>query len=563
MFKHEEHKGKSPSPKARQATQSGLSALRVISLCTLWLTIITITACNGNKTKDQTNTFRFNMTSGVTSLDPAFARDQANIWMVNALFNGLVQFDEELNLKPSLAQSWTISEDGITYTFNLRSDVYFHENQNLNGKRKFVASDVVYSYNRLIDPNTASPGAWIFNDRVAESNPFEALNDSTFILRLKEPFGPMLSLLTLQYTYIVPQEVVAHYGKDFRMHPVGTGPFKLNMWAEGNQLVMDKNPDYFEFEGKERLPYLDNVQVYFIQNKYSEYLEFTQGGLDFISSVDATTVNELLATDGGLKPEHNGKMTLYKIPFLNSEYLGFLLDETNPAANKAVLNKQVRQAINYAFDRKEMLQYLRNNAGRPATGGFVPYGLPSFDDKATPGYTYDVAKAKQLLSEAGYPGGKGLPPIKLLTNPTYKDIAEYLQKQLAEVGIPVDVEIMQPSLLRDQMLKSKAAFFRGSWIADYPDAESFLSVFYGNVPAPPNYTRFKNATFDSLYVTSLKETEQSKRFELYQAMDRIIIEEAPIIPLYYDEVLRFVRKGVTGLEPNAMNLLDLRKVKVN
>jgi peptide/nickel transport system substrate-binding protein len=125
------------------------------------------------------------------------------------------------------------------------------------------------------------------------------------------------------------------------------------------------------------------------------------------------------------------------------------------------------------------------------------------------------------------------------------------------------VEIMQPSLLRDQMLKSKAAFFRGSWIADYPDAESFLSVFYGNVPAPPNYTRFANTTFDSLYVASLKETDEATRFALYQAMDRIIVEEAPIVPLYYDEVLRFVRKGVTGLEPNAMNLLDLRKVKVN
>jgi len=537
--------------------------LYIVHLLCAMLCLVLLAGCNGNKGSKNTNTFRFNMTSGVTSLDPAFARDQSNIWMVNALFNGLLQFDEDLNLQPSLAKSWTIDSTGITYTFALRTDVYFHDSELFKEKRKLTAEDVAFSYNRLIDPNTASPGAWIFNGRVAEANPFEALNDSTFVLRLKEPFGPMLSLLTLQYTYIVPQEVVAHHGKDFRMNPIGTGPFKLKMWAEGNQLVMEKNHDYFEHDGQERLPYLDNVQVFFIQNKYSEYLEFAQGGIDFISSVDASTVNELLATDGNLKPEHEGKMTLYKIPFLNSEYLGFLLDETNPSANKALQNKLVRQAINYAFNRKEMLQYLRNNVGRPATGGFVPFGLPSFDDEAVPGYNYDVPKAKQLLTEAGYPGGKGLPPIKLLTNPTYKDIAEYLQKQLAEVGIAVDVEIMQPSLLRDQMLKSKAAFFRGSWIADYPDAESFLSVFYGNVPAPPNYTRFANTTFDSLYVASLKETDEAKRFALYQAMDRIIVEEAPIVPLYYDEVLRFVRKGVTGLEPNAMNLLDLRKVKVN
>ncbi len=558
MFNHKGHKGIS------QSTQCRLSALRVFSLCSLWLVGITLfTSCGGGGKTETTNTFKFNMTSGVSSLDPAFARDQSNIWMVNAMFNGLLQFDELLNLQPCLAKSWTVSEDALTYTFALRNDVYFHDNEVFGGnQRKFTASDVAYSFNRLIDLNTASPGAWIFNGRVAETNPFEAPNDSTFVLHLKAPFGPMLSLLTLQYTYIVPKEATEKYGKEFRLHPVGTGPFMLKMWAEGNQLVMEKNPNYFEKEGDQQLPYLDNVQVYFIQNKYSEYLEFNQGGLDFISSVDATTVNELLATDGGLKAEHSEKMTLYKIPYLNSEYLGFLLDENSPDANKALLNKKVRQAINYGFNRKEMLQYLRNNVGRPANAGFVPYGLPSFDDKATPGYTYNVVKAKQLLVDAGYPGGKGLPAIKLLTNPTYKDIAEYVQKQLAEIGMNVDVEIMQPSLLRDQMLKGKATFFRGSWIADYPDAESFLSVFYGEVPAPPNYTRFKNAEFDSLYTLSLKETDQTKRFALYQAMDRIVIEEAPIVPLYYDEVLRFVRKGVTGLEPNAMNLLDLKRVKI-
>jgi peptide/nickel transport system substrate-binding protein len=547
----------------RNNTSIVLRISYIIQYVVVALIIVLASSCGGDGKTTSNNTFKFNMTSGVTSLDPAFARDQSNIWMVNAMFNGLLQFDELLNLQPCLAKSWTISEDALTYTFALRNDVYFHNDEVFGGnKRKLTAADVAYTFNRLIDPNTASPGAWIFNGRVAASNPFEALNDSTFVMRLKEPFGPMLSLLTLQYTYIVPKEATEKYGKEFRLHPVGTGPFMLKMWAEGNQLVMQKNPDYFEREGDQQLPYLDNVQVYFIQNKYSEYLEFNQGGLDFISSVDATTVNELLAADGGLKPEHNGKMTLYKIPYLNSEYLGFLLDEASPDANKALLNKKVRQAINYGFNRKEMLQYLRNNVGRPANAGFVPYGLPSFDEKATPGYNYDVAKAKQLLAEAGYPGGKGLPAIKLLTNPTYKDIAEYVQKQLAEIGINIDVEIMQPSLLRDQMLKGKATFFRGSWIADYPDAESFLSVFYGNVPAPPNYTRFRNAEFDSLYTLSLKETDQTKRFALYQALDRIVIEEAPIVPLYYDEVLRFVRTGVTGLEPNAMNLLDLKRVKV-
>ena len=159
------------------------------------------------------------------------------------IFNGLVQLDKNLNIQPCLAKSWNISDDGLTYTFNLRADVSFHDNELFKNAadRILVAEDVAYSLNRIIDPKTASPGSWIFNDRVDPDQPFAAINDSTFQIKLLRPFGPLLSILTMQYAFIIPQKVAKHYGKDFRVHPAGTGPFQFKAWQEGDVLVTVKN----------------------------------------------------------------------------------------------------------------------------------------------------------------------------------------------------------------------------------------------------------------------------------------------------------------------------------
>lgn len=526
--------------------------------------VVLLSSCGGSK-QDPSKVFRYNQGSGITSLDPAFARDQANNWAVNQLFNGLVQFDSSMNVVPCLAKSWDISPDGLTYTFHLRNDVYFHDDALFaDGKgRLMTATDVAYSLGRLIDKATASPGAWVLHGRVDSVQPFTALNDTTFQLKLSAPFRPMLSLLAMQYCFVVPKEVVQHYGRDFRMHPVGTGPFKFKVWKEDNALVLERNPNYFEKDGDQQLPYLQAVHISFIKSKQTEYLKFMKGDLDFINSIDASTVNELLTKDGQLQPKLSNKIIFYKRPYLNTEYLGFLMDDSKLPADCPLKKKAVRQAINYAINRVDMLRYLRNGIGRPATSGFVPFGLPSFDSTKVKGYTYDPDKARQLLAQAGYPNGQGMPEIKLYTNATYEDMGNYIYKQLHEVGVNVILETVPPAFQRELMSKSKAIFFRGSWIADYADAENYLSLFYGLNAAPPNYTRFKNATYDSLYNAALNEPDNARRHALYQQMDSIIVDEAPVVPLYYDEVLRFVDKNVQGLAPNPMNILDLRRVRKN
>jgi len=221
--------------------------------------------------------FRYNQASGISSLDPAFAKDQATIWACNQLYNSLVSLDSNLRVVPSLAKSWEVSEDGKVYLFHLRNNVYFHNNPCFPGGkgRKLIAEDVVYSFHRIVDPKTASPGAWIFNGKIAAGSPFLALNDSTFQLKLSKPFPPVLGMLSMQYCSVVPREAVEKYGSNFRANPVGTGAFQLKNWVEGNALMMLKNENYFEIDDKgNRLPYIDGVNVSFIDNKKTEFLSF-------------------------------------------------------------------------------------------------------------------------------------------------------------------------------------------------------------------------------------------------------------------------------------------------
>ncbi|HVI46167.1 MAG TPA: ABC transporter substrate-binding protein [Chitinophaga sp.] len=536
----------------------------IIEICFAGLCSLLLAACGGQESGSR-QVFRYNQTEGISSLDPAFAKNQAVIWAVKQLYNTLVEPDDELVIRPSLAKQWRVSDDHLTYTFDLRTDVYFHDSEIFpDGKgRRLTAQDVVYSLQRIMDPATASSGAWIFNGRVKAGEGFKALNDSTFQLTLIHPFHPILGILSMQYCSVVPHEAIEKYGKDFRSHPCGTGPFRFFFWDEGQGLVLHRNPVYFERDSSGRgLPYLDAVQISFLDNKASEFLMFRQGQLDFMNDIDASFKDEVLTKQGQLRKEWEGRMILQKHSYLNVEYLGFLVDSSAAVVKHSPVKlRKIRQAINYGIDRTKMMMYLRNSIGTAALSGFIPAGLPSFDADKVKGYPYNPALARQLLGEAGYPDGKGMPAIKLLSIPIYADLANYVANQLQETGIRVQVEVIQKSLLLEQTAKSQALFFRGSWIADYPDAESYLAMFYSKNPAPPNYTRYSNPAFDELYEKALEENDDSTRYELYREMDRMVMVDAPVVPLFYDEVIRLIQPGIKGFTGHGMNLLDLRRVR--
>ena len=502
--------------------------------------------------------FRYNESAGIATLDPAFAKDQTIIWGCTQLYNGLVALDEQLQPQPCIAKGWTISPDGLTYTFTLRDNVYFHKNELFtDSTRRVVAGDFVYSLRRLTDPSVASPGRWV----MGEVDTFYAPTDSTFVIHLKQAFAPFLSLLGMAYCSVVPHEVVEHYGPDFREHPCGTGPFQFQYWKEGVKLVLRRNPLYFERDEEGTpLPYLDAVAVTFIVDKQTMFMEFVKGNLDFMNSLDASYKDELLTRTGELKEKYADRIDMVSTPFLNTEYLGFNMSESD----SPLKDKRIRQAINCGFDREKMMRYLRNGIGQPGTGGMVPCGLPGFDTVASYGYRYDPDRAARLLAEAGYPGGKGLPSLTLGTTSNYLDLCKYIQQQLGLIGIDVKLDVNPPAALREQISQGKAGWFRGSWIADYPDAENYLQLFYSEnrCPAGANYTRYSSARYDALYRRAKKTTDEEERIVLYHKMDSLIMEEAPVMVLYYDQILHFTHKNVTGLRSNAMNALDLRKVKI-
>ncbi|MCK5847538.1 MAG: ABC transporter substrate-binding protein [Bacteroidales bacterium] len=512
--------------------------------------------------------FRYNESAGISSLDPAFARDQANIWADNQIFNGLVQLDDKLHIKPALAKSWVISDSGKTYTFNIRKDVFFHNSEVFPDSvgRLMIASDITYSLQRILSPKTLSPGAvWLKNVLSKDNNGaynINSPNDTTVIIKLKNAFSPFIGRLSMPYFSAVAHESVEFYGSDFSRHPVGTGPFYLKVWKEGVKIVLRKNERYFEKENGQQLPYIDAIAISFIIDKQSVFLEFIKGNIDFISGIDPSYKDELLLPNGNLNPKYKESVKLLRAPYLNTEYLGFLMKNNK---DSILMDKRIRKAINYSFDRKKMMRYLRNNIGVAGNNGFVPVGMPGFENGETKGYYFSSDSTLSLLKQAGFPNGEGLPIITLSTTSAYLDICKYIQQESSKLGINMEIDVHQPASLRQMIANARMPFFRGSWIADYADPENYLALFYSpnHCPAGANYTHFTATEFDKLYVKARSETNDSIRIQLYRKMDKMVIDDAPVIILYYDEALRFTAKNIRGLGVNSMNLLSLKRVVKN
>ncbi|AEK23546.1 Dipeptide-binding protein [Capnocytophaga canimorsus Cc5] len=517
--------------------------------------IILIGSCTtSNNEYSEKKIFRYNEHSGISSLDPAFARTQSNIWAVNQLFNGLVQLDDSLNVLPDIAKAWEIAPNKLTYNFFLRTDVKFHKHfsfQTPDSTRKVTAHDFEYSFSRLQNSEISAPGGWILQN----VRNYKSLNDSVFQIELKKEFPAFLALMATQYACVVPKEVVAYYGEDFRKHPIGTGAFAFHVWDENNKLILRKNPNYHEKDAQGKsLPYLDGIAISFYREKQSEFLAFIQGNLDFLNSIDGSYKDEILTSSGELNPKYDEQIRMQKSPYLNTEYLGIVISEDN-----ILSNKMLRKAIHLGINREQLIRFLRNGVGIPAHGGFLPKGIQGFLDENKNPYAPD--KAKEIVRNYIEKHGNK-PFLQIATDGNYQDICEYIQRELQKVGFDCRIDLMPSSTLRQSRATAKLPVFRASWIADYPDAENYFSLFYSkNIPPKgSNYTHFSNSQFDLWYEKSFKVPED-ERLQLYQKMDSLIMDELPVIPIYYDETIRFTQKNIEGLKNNPINLLQLKSVK--
>jgi len=498
------------------------------------------------------NIFRYNESSVINSLDPVYAKDQASIWAVSQIFNGLVQFDDNLKIKPSVAKKWILDSAGTKYTFFLRNDVFFHKNECFFNKTRAVSAlDFVYSFNRILDPDVVSPGSWVWN----YIKSVDAVNDSVLSIELKDVFSPFLGLLTMPYFFVVPEEAVLN--GDFDRNPVGTGPFMYKIWTENVRMVFVKNENYFEKYDDNSLPYLDGVAVSFIKDKHIAFLEFLKGNLDFLSGLDPKYKTEILDSADNIRGEYVDKIRFLSKPYLNTEYLGFYM-----TGSDKIVPKSMRKAINYAINKKDMVKYLRKNIGIPGVYGIIP---PSLADNhlLSKGYEYNIDSVNKYLGVFNLKNKNNTYSVTLYTNSSYLDYCEFVQSECEKVGVKINIEVMPPSVLRQSISSGKTPFFRASWIADYPNPENYFALFYSQnfSPGGPNYTHFSIPEYDSLYIRSLSSNSDSIRFLIYSKMDSILFEECPFIVLFYDQIMVFVSQEIEDFVLNPMNFLSLKKVK--
>ena len=546
--------------------------------------LLFFSACSDNNTTSD-NIFNLNQPLGVETLEPVMSNSNQTIWALSIMMEGLVEYNKENEIVPAIAKSWEISEDGTVYTFTLRDDVFFHDDECFpDGKgRKVTASDFKYCLERVNNPKTKTRGSWVFRDKikgvdefmesqsgdgsVKEISGIKALNDSTLQIELTHPFAPFLSILTMTYGFVYPMEAVEKYGEGFGQHPVGTGPFKFAKWDFDKELVFKKNPNYWDKDEQgNQLPYLDGISMTFTQSSETEYLDFVNGRYDF-HLPSSETIDQITDENGGLTDAGTRTFDMVRQPWLQTVFFGMMQDPNLPGGISGPFagNHKLRQALNYAIDREKIIKYVLKNRGTPAHNGPIPVGMPGFNPDVK-GYSYDKEKAIQLLSEAGYPGGEGLNLTLYMGNDEIqKTIAIAVQEQLKEVGIKLSLEQMLQATLISQQEEGKFPFWRASWGADYFDPENFMALFYSKniTPKGPNRVGYNNPRVDELYEQGLKETDFDKRKQIYDELQKIVIEDAAWLYLYYNQQIYLVKKNIEGFYVNGLNIINLKYTKKN
>lgn len=564
----------------------------------IFILFIVLSACQNNSSKEVAlkkadngevfygGTFKYNEEEYFKSLYPLNITEVTGHRIVNQVYEGLVSFNQaNLTIEPSLAESWTISEDGKTYTFKIRQGVNFHDDLCFkNGKgRKVTAQDFKYCFDRLCYYNPAeNQGFWIFDDIVVGANEYNELtaqnpqaegdvegvkviDEFTLQIELTQPLSIFLSRLALSFAQLYPKEAVEKYGNELRTYCVGTGPFFIKKIVENELVFLEKNKNYW---GKDsfgnQLPYLDYIKVSFIKEKKAELNEFEKGGLDFIYKFPVEMKEEIIDIDDNLTPKFS-KYQLQYLPSMTIQYYGFL------HAGKIFDNKKLRQAFCYAVDREKLVKFTLKGAGYPASHGFVPPGTGSYPSEKVKGFTYNPELAQQLMAEAGYPKGKGFPKLTLQINSgggRNEQVAEAVQKMLQEV-LNIEVELLTvPWPQHTEAIESaKIDFWRLGWVADYPDAENFLNLFHSkwvpediNVKTYINSFRYKNKMFDEKLDLALKSVEVEAINSAYVLADQIAIDDAVALPLFYDKDYRLLQPNVRNFYQNGMEYRNLKDV---
>ena len=532
--------------------------------------------------------FRMNVLRGdPKGLDPVLVDSKHADDIASQVFDKLVDLNDSLKLVPELARSWEVSEDGLSYTFNLRTDVNFQDHEVFSGGkgRRMTAEDVKYSLTRCCDPRERSKAFWGFRGKVvgadayydaaAAGRPidgvdgFVVLNDSTFRIDLIEPYAPFIYVLVNSLGSVVPREAVERFGIDFARNPVGTGPFAFDYWTEGGELVLLRNPNYWESDERgNRLPYLDSLAFTFITDDNTQFQNFVTDRLDELFNIPTAQFETVLNTETlELLPEYE-RYKLQTVPAMLTWYFGF--NNRKPPFTDV----NVRRAFNHAIDRASIVRFTLNNSPyAPAVHGLTPPVFPDYPIDQIQGYDLDVERAQAMLAAAGYPNGEGFPEVALhiYNEPRLVEVAEAVQAQLKQ-NLNIDVPIRQmafPQLI-DLAESGQIGFWGTRWYGDYPDPETYLNLLNGqivpddpNEPSNPNSSRYDDPEYNEIFNEAMRTIDYLARMTKYLEAEQVAMDDAPILPLFYERHYRLLQPWVHGLRIDPMARYNLKRVWID
>lgn len=505
----------------------------------------------------------------VKGFDPVNAGDTYSSGEIARVYEGLLSYHylkRPYTLIPNVAAAMpTVSEDGMTYTFKIKKGVKFHDNKCFPGGkgRELKAADFVYSIKRMADSKNISTGWWLLDGKIKGLNEWreknkeknktdyseevaglKAIDDYTLQFTLSKQYPQFLYSLAMVYTYAVPKEAVEFYGKDFINNPVGTGPFITGTYTQGNRIEYKKNPAYREVlypsegmpedkklgllaDAGKKLPLVEKIVVNIQTESQPAWLSFEKGKTDYFG-IPKDQFESVVSPDKAITDAYAKKgITLDISADLDITYIAF--NHEDPLFKS---NTKLRQAMSTAYDGAQANKLFYNDRYLLAQG-ILPPGIGGYDkDYKSPYRQFNVEKAKKLLAEAGYPEGKGLPTIQYDTTATTisRQMSEYFKKQMAQIGIKVQVNTNTWPQLTKKVKTRQAQMFGMAWLGDYPDAENFLQLLYGPNSSPgPNGSNYNNPNFNSLFDKATKMQPGPERAALYTQLNKMASKDAAYI----------------------------------